>query len=173
MEYAKPYIEYLVYFHGQRDYFECHEVLEEHWKSEGTIQGHYWVGLIQIAVSLYHHRRKNFAGAEKMMNSAIENIKQNQSQLPKIGLDPNKLLKKLEDYLSRIQKNEGYVSMNLPIADPELLNICKNDCEQRNLYFGNPSKMNDEYLIHKHKLRDRSEIITERETRLKNKSKLD
>ena len=32
MVYPEAYIEYLMYFHGNRDYFECHEVLEEYWK---------------------------------------------------------------------------------------------------------------------------------------------
>ena len=30
--YSQAYIDYLVHFHGDRDYFECHELLEEHWK---------------------------------------------------------------------------------------------------------------------------------------------
>lgn len=51
--YPKAYIDYLVYFHGLRDYFECHEVLEEHWKKDDKAERKkYWVGLIQIAVAL-------------------------------------------------------------------------------------------------------------------------
>jgi len=31
--YPEPYLEYLIQFHAERDYFECHEILEEYWKS--------------------------------------------------------------------------------------------------------------------------------------------
>ncbi len=34
MMYPNAYLDYLVYFHGHRDYFECHEVLEEYWKKD-------------------------------------------------------------------------------------------------------------------------------------------
>lgn len=33
--YPAEYLEYLVYFHADRDYFECHEILEEYWKEQG------------------------------------------------------------------------------------------------------------------------------------------
>ncbi len=56
--YAKAYIEYLAHFHGTRDYFECHEVLEEHWKAvDPKNRSSVWVLLIQIAVSMYHARQ--------------------------------------------------------------------------------------------------------------------
>ena len=29
MEFPLKYIDFLVHFHGDRDYFECHEILEE------------------------------------------------------------------------------------------------------------------------------------------------
>lgn len=52
--YPKAYIEYLVHFHSDRDYFECHEILEEHWKQDGRNKG--WLVLIQTAVAFYHYR---------------------------------------------------------------------------------------------------------------------
>lgn len=71
--YPKPYIDYLVYFHTNRDYFECHEVLEEHWKvADPRHRNVLWVGLIQVAVSLYHHRRSNYVGAERTMKKQFQ-----------------------------------------------------------------------------------------------------
>ncbi|PAD68333.1 hypothetical protein CHH83_14265, partial [Bacillus sp. 7586-K] len=32
--YDQEYIDFLVHFHCDRDYFECHEILEEHWKKD-------------------------------------------------------------------------------------------------------------------------------------------
>ncbi len=61
--YPKAYIDYLVEFHATRDYFECHEILEEYWKEDPPKKRkRYWVGFIQLAVALYHHRRQNTAG---------------------------------------------------------------------------------------------------------------
>ncbi|WP_313639078.1 DUF309 domain-containing protein, partial [Paenibacillus sp.] len=34
MAYEPLYLEYLVYFNRDRDYFECHEVLEELWLAQ-------------------------------------------------------------------------------------------------------------------------------------------
>ena len=60
MNFPQKYIEYLVHFHGDRDYFECHEILEEYWKKiDNGNKESIWVGLIQLAVANYHHRRKN------------------------------------------------------------------------------------------------------------------
>lgn len=39
--YPEAYIEYLAEFHGSRDYFECHELLEEHWKKTLRENGNY------------------------------------------------------------------------------------------------------------------------------------
>ncbi|WP_260405419.1 DUF309 domain-containing protein, partial [Paenibacillus sp. 598K] len=63
--YPDDYIQYLIEFHVTRDYFECHELLEEYWKEQPGDDPFYdtWVGLIQIAVSQYHHRRSNHRGA--------------------------------------------------------------------------------------------------------------
>lgn len=70
--YPDAYIQFLVHFHGDRDYFECHEILEEYWKE--TIKGDkqsIWVGLIMLAVSNYHFRRNNNSGAQRTLQKAI------------------------------------------------------------------------------------------------------
>ncbi len=70
--YPTEYIQFLIHFHGDYDYFECHEILEEYWKTKPRgNRDDYLVGLIQVAVSLYHQRRTNWNGATKMMKSAI------------------------------------------------------------------------------------------------------
>lgn len=53
VNYPQAYIEYLEYYHGARDYFECHEVLEEYWKENPSSPlSAAWVGLIQLAVAM-------------------------------------------------------------------------------------------------------------------------
>ncbi|KKI93103.1 hypothetical protein WQ54_06245 [Bacillus sp. SA1-12] len=164
--YEQAYIDYLIYFHCDRDYFECHEILEEHWKKDPpTKRKNYWVGLIQIAVGLYHHRRGNFAGAAKMISNAIKLLKNEQHDLQRLGLHKEELIKQLLIRKNEILDGKCYYSFNLPIIDQELVTICKTQChDQKN--WGNASDFTNEYLIHKHTKRDRTDIIEERKNQL-------
>lgn len=161
--YPSAYIKYLVHFHGDRDYFECHEILEEYWKKEDKTKEDYWVGLIQIAVSLYHHRRRNYAGARKLMEKALKIVLNHQTEIESLGLHYESLIEMIKKRIKDIQQCKEYVSIQLPIVDQELLNTCKEGCRRSNLIWGNESNLLDNSLVHKHTIRDRSTIIAERE----------
>lgn len=163
MNYPQPYIDYLLYFHGQRDFFECHEVLEEYWK-QGDGQEHMWVGLIQLAVSLYHYRRGNVVGAKRMMETAIHNIREH--PVSTLSLDQNILLNQMNEIIRCCELGQPYTDINLPINDADLLKKCYQLSQERGLSWGASSNLNDSLLIHKHKLRDRTEVILERNKRL-------
>lgn len=168
--YPKEYVAFLIHFHGDRDYFECHEILEEYWKGlPAASRDSVWVGLIQIAVSLYHQRRGNFPGAAKMMGSAIRILSDLPQQVKKLGLDSERLLQTLRQKLGEIEANHPYASMNLPIADASLLAECRRLSLEKGFPFGQESDLSDQYLVHKHTLRDRQEVIAERAQRLKEK----
>ncbi|WP_257347791.1 DUF309 domain-containing protein [Pseudalkalibacillus decolorationis] len=161
--YPKPYIDFLVHFHGLRDYFECHEILEEHWKSEPRgSRKDYWVGLIQVAVALYHQRRCNFSGALRMMESALSIIEREQDAIDHLGLDSSKLRALLRERTNDLRQNNPYKSINLPINDNHLLLLCEQECKHVGCVYGMPSDLGNEYLIHKHTKRDRSDVIEER-----------
>lgn len=166
--YPQAYVNYLVYFHGVRDYFECHEVLEEYWKEDelGDRKMH-WVGLIQIAVSLYHQRRGNFNGAKRMMKSAITILEQEEGSISNLGLHYKRLLNILNERFEQMKNHVEYTSFNLPIVDKNLLELCKSGCLKAGCQFGDPSNIQNAALINKHTLRDRSEVLLEREKQLK------
>ncbi|RBW70356.1 DUF309 domain-containing protein [Bacillus taeanensis] len=168
MHYPKPYIDYLVYFHGLRDYFECHEVLEEYWKEdcEGGKKD-YWVSFIQIAVSLYHQRRNNFKGAYRMMKSAAVILQRERNAVESLGINYDLLLKDLENRLVDLQNETPYQSMNLPLTDEKLIAECKRHCEEQNCVWGNPSDLTNDFLLNKHTKRDRSGVIAERDSQRK------
>ncbi len=85
--YPKAYIDYLVEFHATRDYFECHEILEEFWKEDPPKKRkRYWVGFIQLAVALYHHRRQNTAGAKRLMANSIRILQAEHRAVEDLGL---------------------------------------------------------------------------------------
>jgi predicted metal-dependent hydrolase len=165
--YPKPYIEYLVHFHGDRDYFECHEVLEEYWKEDPPGQRKiHWVGLIQIAVGLYHHRRSNWKGAHRMISNALAILEEEKDALLSLVLNPEKTAELLRKRSKDIENKRPYESVNLPLEDSDLLTTCIEYCENHQLQWGHPSDLSNNFLIHKHSLRDRSDVIAERKNSL-------
>ncbi|MEH7380851.1 DUF309 domain-containing protein [Bacillus sp. JJ1533] len=171
--YPQALIKYLIYFHCDRDYFECHEVLEDHWKEDPVHERKlYWVGLIQIAVSLYHYRRKNTAGASKMMKSALTICKKQRFELSQLGFHVDELIELLQKKLHDIDNGTPYESINLPLTDKTLLSTCISKATQSGKSWGKTSDLSNEKLIHKHTIRDRSETIAERQKQLLLKQKL-
>lgn len=96
--YDMLYVEFLYYFNVERDYFECHEVMEELWMEEGRNPLHQ--GLLQIAVALYHHRNGNVGGAIKLFSQGIEKLE----FYPKLtmGIDLGKLIEDAQAYLDKL-----------------------------------------------------------------------
>ena len=169
--YSNEYIDFLIHFHGDRDYFECHEILEEYWKEvdPGNKQS-IWVGLILLAVAMYHHRRGNFSGAKKSLTKSIVILTENKNQIDRLGIDSIKLLQDLTTNIDHIANGRKYSSYNLPINDAALIAICRNKCNQTGFIWCSDSDLSNKELIHRHALRDRSKVIEERQNALKNKN---
>ncbi|MCU6798108.1 DUF309 domain-containing protein [Paenibacillus sp. WQ 127069] len=163
-KYPQAYINYLIYFHAERDYFECHEVLEEYWKDHpGDLWASTYVGLIQVAVSLYHWRRHNYAGAEKMLRSALTQLKD--TDLVQLGIEAKVFRTRLSGRLEALENPDDrqYEDLDIPLADPQLEVLCLEHCSVNELTWLSPSDLNNTQLIHKHTLRDRAPVILERE----------
>jgi len=154
--YPQAYVEYLVQFHGGRDYFECHEILEEYWKEHpDSPYRETWVMFIQLAVSLYHERRGNRVGAVKLMEGAIRRF--NAEHMSQLGVDGNQLLAMMRKRLDelRSEPRSPYADLNIPIIDEQLAVRCRERAEELGHIFGQASDMSDTYLLNRHKLRDR------------------
>jgi uncharacterized protein len=167
--YPEAYIDYLVQFHGTRDWFECHEIMEEHWKKDtgGTFRTA-WLALIQIAVALYHERRGNRAGAVKMLDSAI--AKCETVRWTALGVDGEALLVELRARgreWGRAETVGAFRDLDLPIIDQALLKQCEIECARIGVSWGQPSDLEDAGLIHRHTLRDRTGVIEERQKQYK------
>lgn len=142
-------------------------MLEEYWKKDPPGQRKiYWVGLIQIAVGLYHHRRGNWKGAHRMISNALAILEQEKDAILSLGLNPEKTAELLRKKSKDIENKRPYESVNLPIEDSDLLRTCIEYCTKHQLQWGNPSDLSDEFLIHKHTMRDRSDVIAERKSSL-------
>ena len=165
--YPTEYIQFLIHFHGDYDYFECHEILEEYWKTKPRgNRDYYLVGLIQIAVSLYHQRRANWNGSTKMMKSAITILEKSGVPLQRLGINQVQLLSLLNERLQSIHKKERFVPLFLPLSDPSLEKQCIKLCQKQNLSWKDLNAIPGEYIINKHTMRDRTEVITERNEQL-------
>ncbi len=159
--YPRAFIDYLVYFHCFRDYFECHEVMEEYWKKEDQ-NNKLWVGFIQLAVAMYHYRRDNFLGAEKLINKALNIFQTEKKQLNHLGFEINAFITLLTMNHEGITKRLPYSPISFPITNNKILASCQKKAKEKGVTWGekNDSVSND--IIHKHKVRDRTEIIAAR-----------
>ncbi|GGN91253.1 DUF309 domain-containing protein [Saccharibacillus kuerlensis] len=120
-------VAFLVYFNRDRDYFECHEVLEELWLERG--RDPLYSGLLQIAVALYHfrngsvtHAYNKIEGARKMMRSAVRKL----SDYPPdaLGIRLDRLTEHAREYMSRLDRYEqepfDFYPLEIEITDPKL-----------------------------------------------------
>lgn len=154
--YPVPYLAFLAHFHIDRDYFECHEVLEEHWKETDGARDSVWVGLIQLAVHLYHYRRGNVNGAKRMAEKSIDCFTKKQSELVHLGIDADRFTALLQTSLNRLQNGDSFAPLLIPITD-ELL---ADELDQFIQSF--QPELDEQFLSEKHKLRDRSDVIEAR-----------
>ncbi|WP_226000150.1 DUF309 domain-containing protein [Paenibacillus sp. BJ-4] len=88
ISYEPLYVTYLVYFNRDRDYFECHEVLEELWLK--LDRDPVYKGLLQIAVGLFHFRNGNYRGGHMMLDSAVHRLEHAPPQA--LGINMAKLV---------------------------------------------------------------------------------
>ncbi len=120
MSYDPLYIAFYYYFNQERDYFECHEVMEELWLEEG--RNPLYQGLLQVAVGLYHFRNGNLGGAIKLMTAALEKL----GPHPKaeLGIDLAQLLDECRRYIQKLGRYErepfDFYDLDIRITDPRL-----------------------------------------------------
>ena len=160
MNLPREYIQFLVHFHGDRDFFECHEILEEYWKQNDHPEyKNVWHGLIQVAVGSYHHRNGKLAGAAKMYEAAIHNLAPEISKLHSLHIDSTHLLNELE-HRTHLPAYEDY---NFSLTNADLMAVCEQICTDSGFVWKSVSPMDNPLIIEKHLHRDRSEVVAARE----------
>ncbi|KGE16496.1 DUF309 domain-containing protein [Paenibacillus wynnii] len=120
MAYENLYIAYLIYFNRDRDYFECHEVLEELWLARE--RDPIYKGLLQVAVGLYHFRNGNVRGGTILLRSATNKLKDYPALT--LGINLAKLVSEAMDYAGRLEIYEElpfpYYDLTIEIVDHQL-----------------------------------------------------
>lgn len=101
-----------VHLFNERDYFECHEVLEKLWNLQVDPEKQFTQGLIQIAVGLYHLGRQNPVGAEKLLKRGLARV---EPFAPVYSdLDINTFVSSVAEVLKDLQVGEAGRSVGFP-----------------------------------------------------------
>lgn len=154
------FIDYCTFFNGNQDYFECHEVLEEYWKEIAPgKKNHPLVGYVQLATGMYHWRRNNTIGAMKILKKAMNNFSINQSSPFFDFIEFDELCKNCEMSMEAIKNGKSFKPFSLTLTHAKFASIVDRKIEE----LPNVSK---EFLLHKHMLRDRTDILEARNNKL-------
>lgn len=118
--YEELYVAFIYYFNIERDYFECHEVMEALWLEEG--RNPIFQGLLQIAVGLYHHRNGNVSGSIKLFSQGIAKLEAQPEILHGIRLQ--KLVEDARVYVEKLNRLEEepfeFYDLDIEVTDPVL-----------------------------------------------------
>ncbi|HEY5522651.1 MAG TPA: DUF309 domain-containing protein [Desulfuromonadaceae bacterium] len=60
---------------NRREWFECHETVEDLWIGEEGEVRDFYQGLIQVAVALHHWQNGNFGGAVSLLRGGTEYLR--------------------------------------------------------------------------------------------------
>lgn len=162
--YPDAFINYLAHFHGDRDYFECHEILEDYWKEhdKGNKES-IWVGFIQLAVGCYHYRRRNLAGAARTLHKSRAILSGKETALASLGIDEENLLSRLDELIAGVKEGKEYEGFNIPIKDDKLESLCIEACLVKGSEWRKAAGLAPVSIVDRHKVRDRSMVILERQ----------
>lgn len=156
------FTQFITYFNEHQDYFECHEVLEEYWKDIAPKdKSHPLTAWILISTGMYHWRRGNLTGALRSLEKGQRRVLLNEASDFYEGIQIQKVMEDLDGSIGNIRDEKPFQAFEIPISSQEL----------RGLIERQPKKtpLSGEQLIHKHMLRDRSEILKSREEKRRNR----
>lgn len=158
-----PYfVKFIVYFNENQDFFECHEVLEEYWKSlPGRTKDHLLTAYILLSTGLYHWRRDNRVGGLKSLQKAYEKLANATDDDFKAGIDFDDLCHNVQRAISDLENEEPFNPFTIQTSI-ELKKLADDMKTTMDLL---PSR--SDAVIHKHMLRDRSDILRKRDEKKK------
>ncbi|MEG0380899.1 MAG: DUF309 domain-containing protein [Kurthia sp.] len=156
-----PYfVQFLTFFNGNKDYFECHEVLEDYWKEVAPRdRKHPLTGWIQLATGMYHWRRENYKGATTILKKGYATLQLSNDSSFVQNLDYYDVMTNYEHAILCAEKALPFQAFDLKIIDVELKDAVSKEIQGLD-------RVEPSFLLHKHLLRDRSEVIASREAAL-------
>jgi len=161
------FLKFIVYFNENQDYFECHEVLEEYWKSiPNQTKSHPLTAYILLSTGLYHYRRDNKIGAQRTLRKAYLKIATMNVDFPEYieGIDFNLLCRDIKIMLNNLDNDIPFHTFIIHIISKELELLAKDMKRELKLL-----PMGSDDVIHKHMLRDRTDILKLRDKKKKSR----
>jgi len=156
------FTQFITYFNVHEDYFESHEVLEEYWKEIAPKdKTHPLTAWILISTGMYHWRRGNFTGAYRSLEKSLERIQLQVDSVFHEGIHLQQVIDNVNHSVDLVRNNQPFQAFTISISSPELISIIN---KQPKLI-----PLTGEQLIHKHMLRDRTEILKAREEKRRNR----
>jgi predicted metal-dependent hydrolase len=99
-----PLLRQGIHLFNHREFFECHEVLEEAWTPQRGPRRLFLQALIHVAVGFYHCQRGNPPGARGQLSKALRKLA---PYLPFCeGIDTGRLYREAQERLARIEAGE-------------------------------------------------------------------
>lgn len=114
---------YLKFFElfNERDFYECHEVLEDLWMETRAEERPYYQGLIQTATAFYHLENGNLGGADKLFATGLNYL----SRFPAryLGFDLDAYRAVCEQWRARVGARLGGAAVEIdtgafPVLEP-------------------------------------------------------
>jgi predicted metal-dependent hydrolase len=99
-----PLLRQGIHLFNHREFFDCHEVLEEAWTPQRGPRRLFLQALIHVAVGFYHCQRGNPVGASRQLRKALRKLA---PYLPSCeGVDTDLLYRQAQEQLDRIEAGE-------------------------------------------------------------------
>ncbi|WP_017548912.1 DUF309 domain-containing protein [Salinicoccus carnicancri] len=160
----------------KQDYFECHEIMEEAWKSKAErTKEDPEVFLILMAVGEYHYRRGNIAGAVKSYQKALTIFDRRPFVLEKGGLEPS-IISIMEGRLSDMH-DVPFSPLEFPLTQTILIELNSTYMPampyESFLKWRKKRHVTDEFTVNKHLMRDRRQVEADRKAALKKRKHQD
>ena len=152
----KRWIQYLYEFHMTRDYYACHDYLEEMWFEYGNPQNHLLMAFIQLAVALYHYRADNLRGARLLIDKAATIFELNNDQIEGYGINQEHLFIVLNDIKRDLAHHRIFKDVNLTFKDLKLKEQIEMMAYSQHLPIYPSSDLNNLHLVFKHRFKHRS-----------------
>lgn len=159
------FVQFIKEFNGTKDYFECHELLEDYWKEVPQAgKNHPLTAFILLSTSMYHWRRGNITGAIKTMNGSIKRFVETSPSAYYDTIDYTKLMQDTTHSISLMKEKKAFQQFTIELMNEQLERLVD--------ALGTTVEEDLHFLTHKHMLRDRSEILIERERQKKRRDDL-
>lgn len=102
---------------NRKEFFACHETLEDVWRGYEGDDRECIQGIIQIAVAFYHYERLNFVGALKLLTRGHERVSRFTPSC--FGFDTNRFVHVISCDIERLRSAAPGTDVQLDIPSIE------------------------------------------------------